>query len=166
MRRFRAVANAIETAASYLAGGLVLAALFSISAQIFFRYGLRNSLSWSEEFARYALIFATMVGAAVAYRRGSHVAMTLLIERLPEKTYVWVLRATHLGVAVLCLFIAFQGWMLAMRNFARNQTSPALQIEIGWIYLAIPLGAVLIMFAAIEACLGKPKHLSRPRSDP
>lgn len=157
-KRVKDAADLLERLAAYLAGGLLFAALISITAQIFFRYVLRNSLSWSEEFARYALIFATMVGSAVAYRRGSHVAMTMLVERLPMAWATLVWRLTHVGVIAFCLLLFTQGWMLAMRNLARQQTSPALQIEIGWVYMAIPIGAVLIMASAIEALFEKPDY--------
>ncbi|MEX0827849.1 MAG: TRAP transporter small permease subunit, partial [Haliea sp.] len=76
-------ADVVEQACLVLAGLLLFVALCSISAGIFFRYVIGDSLSWAEELARYALIWSALVGSAVAYRRGAHIAMTMAIDLLP-----------------------------------------------------------------------------------
>ncbi|RUT34760.1 TRAP transporter small permease [Arsenicitalea aurantiaca] len=151
MTHLRRIGDLLERAGIGLAGTLLAVALGSISAQIFFRYVLGNSLSFAEELARYALIWSAMVGGAVAYRQGAHVAMTMAVERFPGPIALIVGKAVHLFVAAFAGLLAYQGWAIAMRNFARQQLSPALQIEIGWIYLAIPVGGALLLLAAIEA---------------
>ena len=52
--------------------GLGILMIGVVAAQVFFRYVLNHSLFWSEELARYILVWLTFLGASVAYRRGVH----------------------------------------------------------------------------------------------
>lgn len=126
-------------------------ALAVMAAQVVFRYFLGDSLVWAEEVARYSLVWSSMTGAAVAYRQGGHVAIVNLVTRLPAGPRIAVVRLVHLLILCFSALLGWSGWLLAMRNFARQQMSVALEIEIAWIYLAIPLAALLMMAAAIEA---------------
>lgn len=140
-----------ERLAIFLTASTLTLALVAMAGQVFFRYFIGSSLIWAEEVARYALVWSTMTGAAVAYRQGGHVAITDLVARLPGVMRILVQRLVHLLVLGFAVILAWQGWALAMRNFDRHQLSPALQVDIAWIYLAIPFGAVLIVVAALEA---------------
>ena len=51
------------------------------SLQVFNRFVLNMSLSWSEEFQRYGQIWIVFLGIPVAYRRGVHIGMELLSDR-------------------------------------------------------------------------------------
>ena len=137
-------------------GGAVTAvaltvALVSMAAQVFSRYVIGSSLVWSEELARFALIWSAIIGSAVAYRRGAHIGMTVLVDLLPGPLQRLVFRFVHTAVLGFSAILVWQGWLLALRNFERHQLSAALQIEIAWIYMAIPMGGLLIMVAAAEA---------------
>lgn len=126
-------------------------ALVVMAAQVIFRYAFNDSLFWAEEVARYALIWSSMIGAAVAYRHGSHVAVTDVVKRLPQGLQRQLVRVVHALVFAFGAFLLWQGWMLTMRNFERHQLSTSLEIEIAWIYLSIPLSGALMMVAAAEA---------------
>jgi TRAP-type transport system small permease protein len=143
----------LERAGLALTGAALTVALGAMAAQVISRYIVGASIVWAEELARYALIWSVMIGSAVAYRRGAHVAMIALIDLTPSPVRRLVYRLCHLMVLAFALLVVWQGWFLAMRNFHRSQLSPALQIEIGWIYLAVPAGALLIALAALEAAL-------------
>lgn len=133
-----------------LTAATLAVALVSMGAQVVFRYALDDSLIWAEELARYALIWSSMIGAAVAYRQAGHVAITEFVGRLPEFLQQQIRRLVHLLVLGFAVILAWEGWALAMRNFARHQLSPAMQIEIAWIYMALPVGGAMLAIAACE----------------
>jgi len=137
--------------ATGLTGLFLLVALASIAAQVFFRYVLSDSLVWGEELARYALVWSSMLGAAVAYRQGRHIAVTELTSLLPVTARRLAARAVNLIVLAFSVLLLWQGAMLVLRNLARNQKSTALQIDIAWVQLAIPVAAALLIVAAAES---------------
>lgn len=55
-----------ERLAIFVSASTLLVALFSMAIQVIYRYVFNDSLVWSEEVARYALIWSAMIGAAVA----------------------------------------------------------------------------------------------------
>ena len=125
-------------------------ALASVALQVVFRYGLNNSLLWAEELARYAIIWSTFVGAAVAYRQGAHVGLTVLGDALPQMPSRLLARAIHLVVLGFAGLVAWEGWFLFARVLARGEITNGLQTEIAWFYLAIPVGGALLVVAAAE----------------
>ena len=143
---------------------LVLA-LAIVSLQVFARYVLGDSLIWAEEVARYALIWSALTGAAVAYRYGGHIGVTLLTDNLPSAPATAVVRIAHLVCLAFAGVMTWEGWFLAMRVFARGEISGGLPLQLGWIYLAIPVGGAFIMIAAIEGLwLGVSSAVAQPDS--
>jgi len=141
----------ISRLGAFLAALTLLLALGAMSAQVFFRYFVGDSIIWAEELARYALLWSAMIGAAVAYRQGAHVAVGAFWDLLPVGVVRHLWRLIHAIVIAFAALMAWEGLLLALRNFARHQLSPALQVEVAWIYLAVPVGGVLIALAAAEA---------------
>lgn len=141
----------LETGCGVAAGVTLTLALASMAAQVVFRYLIGSSLVWSEEVARYALIWSAMFGSAAAYQRGGHVAVTVAVDLLSPRLASVACRLVHLIVIGFAVLVAWQGAFLTLRNFQRNQLSPALQIPIAWAYLAIPIGGILIALAATFA---------------
>ncbi len=135
----------------WIAVAMLGAAFAVVCAQVFARYVLNDSLTWAEELTRFLVVWSTMIGSAAAYRRGEHIGITMMLESLHGAWRDLVIRAIHLIVLAFALMVAWEGWHLTMRNFARHQLAPALQIDIAWAYLALPIGGFLISLAAAEA---------------
>ena len=124
--------------------GTTMAAV--VAAQVFFRYGLNQSLFWSEELARYQLVWLSFLGATVAYRRQANPSIDALYRRLP----VGVQRA--MGVIVHLCSLALFGVMVLygtqFAHFVRSQISPALHLPKWLPHAVIPLsGAILFLHA-------------------
>lgn len=122
-----------------LVGTLMIAMFALVFTNVVTRYGFGFSLSWSEEIARFLMIWVTFLGAGLALREGRHVALELVQDRLPEaqrrllRTALAGLILVFLGVLVVlgAQFVAF-GW---------NKVTLATQMPRGIPYLAIPIGA-------------------------
>lgn len=125
----------------------VLVLLLSAMAVIIFanvtlRYLTNFSITWSEEVARYLMIWMTFLGAGLALRFGGHVAITNLQEAMPAQAQ----RVLRLVIVVLLLaFFAAMIWMgydyMARMRF---QVTPATRISFGYIYAAMPIGFLLM----------------------
>ena len=127
---------------------IILAAMaVVVFLQVIFRYVLNFPLLWTEEFARYCLVWASLLGSAVAVKRGRHIAVTLFLERFPPALHR-VLQITALvAVAVILTVILWGGIQLVA--ITRAQISPALRVSMSVPYLAVPVGAALMLLHTI-----------------
>jgi len=116
--------------------------------QIAFRYLLGAPLVWTEELARYLYIWACYLGAVVALRRGTHIVIGLVLERLPVR----LARAVTLGTQALGLFFLVQLAVQGTRLALRSHTVLAITLPIPWsfIYAAAPVAAGLMILQTVE----------------
>ena len=127
----------------------LLGAIFVIMIlQIAFRYVLNAPLVWTEELARYLYIWACYLGAAVALRRGNHIVIALVHERLPTRLAI----AVTLGTQALALFVLSQLVVQGVRLAVRTHTILAITLPIPWsaIYAAAPVAAALMILQTLE----------------
>jgi len=118
--------------------------------QVLFRYALHLPLFWTEEFARYCLVWASLLGAGIALKRGEHIAVTLFTERfLPGRKSILAAFLVDIFIFVILVVMLWGGISLVMMT--RYQTSPALRISMAIPYLAIPIGSVIMMVHLLAA---------------
>jgi TRAP-type C4-dicarboxylate transport system permease small subunit len=107
------------------------------------RYIFNHSIIWAEEVSQYLMVWVAFLGAGLALRQGRHVAIEILQDRLPSKAR----RMTRHLVALL--LILFMGILIILgfqfARFAWDQETPVLNIPQGIPYLAVPIGALLLM---------------------
>ena len=65
--------------------GLMAVMVVTLAIQVFFRFVVRDPPPWTEELARYVFVWITFVGAAVAYRRGTHIVVDTILHLLPAR---------------------------------------------------------------------------------
>jgi TRAP-type C4-dicarboxylate transport system permease small subunit len=98
---------------------------------------------WVEEIGEYSLAWLTFIGAAIGIRRGTHFAVQVLTDHLPPA----VRRAVSLGHYVLLIgfgaLVAVFGWQVTELN--SQSFSPALDLNLRWLYLSSVVGGVLIV---------------------
>jgi TRAP-type transport system small permease protein len=123
--------------------GLMLGMIFFTTLQIVCRVFF-TALSWSEELTCFLLVYASLVGAAVAFKRGSHIAVTFIVQRLPAGIQKASAVLVHLlGIGFFAV-IAFYGVLLMKTE--SHQTSPAMMIPMVWVYMIFPvLGGIIIL---------------------
>jgi TRAP-type transport system small permease protein len=118
---------------------LVVVVLAAVAVRYF---GVFNgSLDWASEYSRFAVIWVVMLGAAIAFDQGAHVAIDFT-DMMPPPTRRIVRSLGYLcGIAFVAV-LAWQGFRLSFATM--RQISPALGIPVGYAYLAIPVGAVIM----------------------
>ncbi len=134
MNKFDRVSLSINHWVEYLLFGLGISMAVIVALQVFFRYALNQSLFWSEELARYLLVWLTFLGATAAYRRKVHPGVDFFYIRLPgpyQKTFKLI---TYLVSMALFWVMTIYGYQFA--HFVRLQISPALNLP-KWIILGI-----------------------------
>jgi len=125
---------ALNQAVEYLLFALGLSMALIVAVQVFCRYVLNASLFWSEELARYMLVWLTFFGATVAYYRNLHPGVDVLTTRLSPGKQRLAGLMVHLVCMLLSLVMIISGTEFAW--FIRQQISPALSIP-KWIILTV-----------------------------
>ena len=113
-------------------------------SQVFARYILGNSLFWSEEVMRYLYVWVTILGVPIAIKRRGFATLTGMLEYLEARSPA-AQRVLTLFVFTLqglfCLIMVVYGTHLVLNNI--TQFSPAMDLPMGGIYIALPLGGLL-----------------------
>lgn len=113
-----------------------------IVSRVFF-----TSVSWTEEVARFLLIWITFMGATLAWQQGRHIAVSLLRDNLPPLLKKLVTAAALLVAIAFLVTLAVIGWQyMQMQSF---QKSPSLRLSMTYVYAVMPLAAALM--AAMSA---------------
>ncbi|MCL1874692.1 MAG: TRAP transporter small permease [Synergistaceae bacterium] len=131
-----------------------------IIVQVFCRYVLKESLSWSEELARYLMVWVTFVGASIGVKRGAHVGVEMLVANLPKNVQVIVKYLGLIISIIFCVVVFVASIGLIQRLIMNNQISPAMRIPMWWAYAAVPAGAFLMTVRFIQILL-KTKALNK-----
>ena len=105
------------------------------------RYLFAHSLNWSEEIARYLMIWITYLGAGLAMRNGQHVAIEFGQAALPKALHPWIRGLVAATILVFLGVITVAG--IQFTEFAWRQRTPVMQWPMGAVYLAIPIGSLL-----------------------
>ena len=126
----------------YSGAGVIFLLLVIVTTflQVATRYFLEASFSWTEEGARYAFIWMSMMGASLATRHGSNATIDVLNSFLKGGIKRVHGIAIQLLVLLAALMIIPQG--IQMVRIMMMRSSPALNIPMGYVYIAIPLGCI------------------------
>lgn len=112
-----------------------------ISWQVFARFVVGDSLTFSEEVSRFLMIWMTMLGAAYAARQGSLLAVDLVPELLKGWVRLAVAVLAHLVSIVFYLVLTVYGWQIAQAVAFQN--APATGVSMFWPMFALCVGGAL-----------------------
>ncbi|KAB7623678.1 TRAP transporter small permease [Alkalilimnicola sp. S0819] len=151
LRVLHGLNRAYQRALFVLGAGLMGLMLAVVCLQIFARYVLGDSLSWSEELSRFLLVWITFLFAGISFARGEMIAVEMFTARLPR-----VLQAVFMalgGLATVTLFALLTWYGYDYAEWNRVQTSSALQVSMYYVYLAVPVGsALLVLHVLVGTC--------------
>jgi TRAP-type C4-dicarboxylate transport system permease small subunit len=140
---------------------IIMAAMtLNVLWQVFTRFILQNPSSYTEELARYMLIWIGILGAAYVAGQKMHLAIDLLSTKLKgiQKSYLEIF--IQFTVFVFALFVMLIGGIrLVQITLSLNQISAALQIPLGYVYSVLPLSGALMMFYSASYIIEEIKNL-------
>jgi TRAP-type C4-dicarboxylate transport system permease small subunit len=111
--------------------------------QVVFRYVLQQPLFWSEELPRYLLIWMSFLAAALAQKNEAHINITLALTPLSPRTRRAVMVLTNVLILAFLLILVYSGSLVT--RITAHHRSTALQIPMGLVYAALPVGAALMI---------------------
>lgn len=122
--------------------------------QVFTRFVMGTPSSFTDELARYLMIWLGILGAAYVSGKNMHVAIDVLPLRSSAKTQMKLKRIVYACVISFAFFaMVIGGLRLVYITYVLEQHSPALQIPLALVYFAIPLSGILIIYYKISDIL-------------
>jgi len=114
---------------------------------VFTRYALGGQASWTEELARFLLIWIGTLGAAYASGQKMHLAIDLVTPNVSDSTAE---KVQVLIAAIIILFVAavmiIGGIRLIYITVHLEQTSAAMKVPMGLVYAVVPLSGMFILY--------------------
>lgn len=119
--------------------------------QVFTRFIVGTPSSFTDELARYLMIWLGILGAAYVSGKNMHVAIDVLPQRAKPKTQKKIKLLVYVLIIAFAFFaLVIGGMRLVYITYVLDQQSPALQIPLALVYLAIPLSGTLIIYYKIS----------------
>lgn len=135
--------GAIRVAAALLLVTMFIVIIFEVIA----RHVLTRPAFWTEELARYTMFYMVLIGSAVATRQEQHPALTFVIKKFSARfRSLWTFIIDSLIFFVL-IVVLVEGYKMAVEEWIGE--TAALRIPFFWVYLALPIGAFLMMVQII-----------------
>jgi TRAP-type C4-dicarboxylate transport system permease small subunit len=127
-----------------IAAGVLLVAMFVVIIwEVVTRHVFAHPAFWTEEFARYTMFYMVLVGSAVSIRQELHPALGLVTKKFSARFQrIW---GVFIDVLVFLVLIAIFVEGLRMSGEEWVGRTPALRLRYFWVYLALPIGAFLMM---------------------
>lgn len=162
--RVRPLVKLLECLLIFAMGLLVLDVLWGVLSRVLggFKAWLHSSAGmslaflpdgqspWTEELARFLLIWTSLLGAALGFERRAHLGVDYFMEKFHPHARQWLNIVSHLLVMVFaCFVLVYGGWLLMETTMDSAQTTPALGLRKWTVYSVIPLsGLFVILFTA------------------
>ena len=140
-----AVKNALDRMLTWMCVVLFAALVLDVAWQVFARQMLDSPSGWSEELGKYLFIWLGLFGSALVFGERGHIAVDFAVRRLPGIAQVAVTVIVQLSIlAFTSLVLVWGGFRVT--SLAWDQNLTGLPVNVGNLYLALPLSGVLIVF--------------------
>ncbi|WP_280546006.1 MULTISPECIES: TRAP transporter small permease [unclassified Halomonas] len=134
------IAPVVFTAMAALIGVITL----QIVSRVFF-----TAVGWTEEVARFLLVWITFLAATLAFRRGRHIAVTFVVDALPGlPRRLARIAALLVALGFLAALVIIGVEYMQVQSF---QKSASLRLSMTWVYAVMPLAsAIMAWFALVD----------------
>lgn len=146
--------STIDKALGHFLVGLMVLMTLDVLWGVATRYILGSQADWSEELARFFLVWIGILGAAYASGKNMHLAIDLLMPRLTEKQQRRLLIFIHILVMVFAFLVMVVGGLrLLYITHTLGQLSAALRLPMTVVYAVLPISGLLVIFYKLESLL-------------
>lgn len=120
-------------------------------ANVLARKVFQASWAFTEEITTALFILSSLLGAAVAAKKGAHMGLSVLTDLLPKKLQKYVVLITVIASIIFCGFLIKYGFDMVITEFKTGQTTPALGWP-EWIFgITVPIGGIFIAIRFIQS---------------
>lgn len=140
----------IDSALKWLVITIMAVITLNVLWQVFSRFILASPSSYTEELARYLLVWLGIMGASYVAGQKMHLAIDLLTVNLNHKGKALLDIIIQICIFTFSLFVmVIGGTRLVMITLTLNQISAALQVPLGYVYIVLPVSGLIMMFYSV-----------------
>lgn len=150
--RYSLLMDILYRLSMWVAGLALLVMVAIIPVGIFARYVMNSAFSWPEPVAIICMVTFTFIGAAVSYRAGSHIAVTMMTDRLSEPLRKVCFLLADLMLMAISLFILWYSATLCAELWEQPVAEFPL-FTAGESYLPLPIGSAITLLFIVEKML-------------
>ena len=127
------------------------------------RYLLHTGIGWTEELARFLLIWTSLLSAAVVTYHSGHFSVRFLVDMFPAglcRVLDTLMTLVDIGVLLAVFWLGVR-----VTSIMRMQSSPGMQLTMSWVYVSLPLamGAmVLFLILQVTGVAPSPEKKNEP----
>lgn len=117
---------------------------------VFSRAVLESPIIWSEEVARYLMVWGIFIGISIVTRKRAQLGIDLLISFAPTKLHKKINFTTNAILVFTYITASILSIMFVIDAFELGNLTPITRIKFAYIYLAMPIGFILSTYRAIQ----------------
>ncbi|WP_049722942.1 TRAP transporter small permease [Gilvimarinus polysaccharolyticus] len=146
------VCNRVDYFLEVFTSALMVALVLNVTWQVVTRFFTNDPSSFTEELARFFLIWIAFLGSAHAFRKGAHLGLDYFVEKFSPAAQAKIVKTILLFVVLfsVCILIV-GGSCLAYLAWELDQKSASLGLSISIVYLAIPISGLLFLLFSAES---------------
>ncbi len=145
----RSLVERLERMQVWITFGCISVITVCVSVQVFVRYVLQKPLFlWTEELARFILIWMVFLGIGVGVKNDAHFAMDVLPSLLGRRWGAIVRLFNDFCMGLILILLTLAG--LRFSYFGLFQNSPNMEILMVWVFISIPIGGIFSLAYLVE----------------
>lgn len=109
---------------------------------VFFRYVMQSPFMWTEEVARYLLVWLGFTAVSIAMRQNKHIKVEVLASLVPSIVVKMMGYVVDIMISIFFIVLLWQGYLMTVNNIMAAST---FQISMSWILAAVPVAAALTL---------------------
>ena len=121
-----------------------------IVMQVFCRYVLNNSLSWSEELARYLFVWMIYIGISYGVKMDKHICVDAVYTFMPKGVKKWYAIVAYALFLLFAVAVVYYGILVVGMQISSGQVSPAMGLPMQYVYAAPTVGMILTSIRLIQ----------------
>lgn len=135
---------------------------FMLFLNVILRYFFSSGIIWAEEFTRFAIIWLTFIGSSIAARKGAHLGVTVIFDLVKNQKIQKALHYTvHALTIFFSIFLVAYGGRLTFEIMNYQTVSSSMQAPMYLIYLAIPVGGLLMTYRFVQELISYHKGVQK-----
>ncbi|WP_428243488.1 TRAP transporter small permease [Gynuella sp.] len=148
--RFQTFKKPVDYAIAGFCILIMTSLVFCVVWQVFSRYVMNQPSTFTDEIARFAMIWVGLLGAAYTTGLQKHLAIDLFSSRFAGRSqYVSVLFINLCILAFAASAMIWGGWTLVAKVYSTGQVSPAMQMPMAYVYGVLPISGSIISYYSL-----------------